>query len=219
MSRLPLLILDLDQTLIYANKCFNIDPDFTHADFYVYYRPYLREFLQRAQKLFELAIWTAGSLDYAIPIIGTFGVQFKFVLTRESCTQRISGDNQIYLTKDLKKIKRKGYDLQRILIVDDNPETYSKNYGNGIAIRAYHPMLADHDLISLLVYLQSIHDSPNFRMIDKRGWRLKYDPTGSRKVMTIEKGETPKRIPSEVDFFLSDDLPNYRDTMGQILPI
>ena len=77
--------------------------------------------------------------------------------------------------RPLKKVKRKGYDLERILIIDDSPHKSKLNYGNAIYPKPYKGETEDNELIKLINYLESIKDEPNFRKIEKRNWRKKYD--------------------------------------------
>ena len=57
----------------------------------------------------------------------------SLALSRERCIQRFSGESQeLDYVKDLKKVSRKGYHLDRVLIVDDSPEKLERNYGNAI---------------------------------------------------------------------------------------
>ena len=77
--------------------------------------------------------------------------------------------------KPLKKVKRKGFDLDRILIIDDSPHKSKLNYGNAIYPKPYKGESADTELVKLIDYLESIKDEPNFRTIEKRYWRRKYD--------------------------------------------
>ncbi|MDJ0724092.1 MAG: NIF family HAD-type phosphatase [Prochloraceae cyanobacterium] len=73
--------------------------------------------------------------------------------------------------KPLKKVKRRGFSLGEVLIIDDTPETFEKNYGNGILVKKYSGAREDDELILLLKYLQEIATVEKVGKIDKRGWR------------------------------------------------
>jgi len=61
----PLLILDLDETLIHATtEKLSTDSDFTYADYYIYRRPYLHLFLIDMSLYFQLAIWSSADDQY-----------------------------------------------------------------------------------------------------------------------------------------------------------
>lgn len=60
-----LLILDLDETLIYASKeTLQHPPHFEFDKYFVYKRPYVDEFLVNASNHFHLAIWSSAGDDY-----------------------------------------------------------------------------------------------------------------------------------------------------------
>ena len=76
----------------------------------------------------------------------------------------------IYI-KDLKKVKRLGYSLERILFVDDTPSKLARNYGNAIYVRTFEGAEGDSELPQLLKYLELIRHEQNYRALEKRGWR------------------------------------------------
>lgn len=74
-TSLPLLVLDLDETLIHSSETpLHRAPNFRVGPYYVYQRPDLQEFLATAAVHYRLAIWSAGSDDYvaaiALPLCG-----------------------------------------------------------------------------------------------------------------------------------------------------
>ena len=79
--------------------------------------------------------------------------------------------NHYHYVKPLKKLKRKGFRLERTLIVDDTPHKSQLNYGNAIYPKEYTGTLKDDELMSLLDYLMLLKDEPNVRIIEKRGWK------------------------------------------------
>jgi TFIIF-interacting CTD phosphatase-like protein len=171
-----LLILDIDETLLHASeKRLERDPDFRVGQYFVYVRPYLRVFLQRCEEHFQLAIWSSSSADYLNAIIEKVlprELNLEFVWSRERCIQRFNGETQeLYYVKDLKKVSRKGYDLDRVLIIDDSPEKVERNYGNAIYARPFVGAADDDELRNLGRYLKSVSQLTNVRCIEKRDWR------------------------------------------------
>lgn len=173
----PLLILDLDETLIHSSMD---EPDwwdftFQKGDqiFYTQRRPFLKEFLSNVKINFDLAIWTAASYDYAHEIVKNIGLDeddLIFFYHKEMCTLRYDYDMQNYYgIKKLEKIKP-FRPLERVLIVDDIMETAHHNYGNLIRIKPFNGDRDDVELLKLISYLERIKDEPNFRRIEKRGW-------------------------------------------------
>ena len=60
-----LLILDLDETLVYATRePLDREPDFSCEPYAVYRRPYLDRFLESVRRSYRLAIWTSSSEPY-----------------------------------------------------------------------------------------------------------------------------------------------------------
>jgi RNA polymerase II subunit A small phosphatase-like protein len=93
----------------------------------------------------------------------------------ERCTRRLNALwSEEYFIKDLRKIKRRGFKLERILIVDDTPAKVQRQYGNAIYVVPYCGETEDLELLWLADYLRSICSIENVRQLEKRGWRLKY---------------------------------------------
>lgn len=175
-----LLILDLDETLIHAteNKL-TIPHDFKYADYFVYKRPFLNEFLNLVNQYFKLAIWSSADDTYVNDIVETIcpkHINFEFVWTRSRCTIRRNYNLDRYVPeKRLKKIKKLGFTLEKALIVDDSPEKTRDNFGNTIYINPFEGNQQDNELEKLNSFLLTIKDSINVRTLEKRGWREKID--------------------------------------------
>ena len=171
-----LLILDLDETLVWAS---DEEPlggfDFRAFTYFVKKRPHLDTFLETVRRWYELAVWSSSDDAYAQHVVdnalgGSSGL--KFVWGRSRCTQRLDEETRdYYFAKNLQKVKRKGFDLQRVLIIDDSPEKLRQNFGNHLQIRPFEGQTADHELLDVLPFLESLKEVDNFRHIEKRGWR------------------------------------------------
>ncbi len=171
-----LLILDIDETLLHASeKRLDRAPDFVIGPYYIYQRPFLKEFLLSCKQLFSIAVWSSSGADYLESVIHNIfpsEVIPEFVWNRKHCIQRYDPEYlEIYFVKDLKKVKQKGYNLNRILIVDDTPKKVERNYGNAIYVRPYLGDENDEELKNLAGYLKSFQVTPNVRTVEKRGWR------------------------------------------------
>lgn len=182
-----LLILDLDETLIYASETPLERPaDFCVYGYHVYRRPWLAEFLEECFEDFEVAVWSSASDLYVQAVVERIfpdHSKLRFVWGRSRATLRrstgdIDGymldpwDHQHYL-KPLVKVKKRGWPLERMLIVDDTPAKCIRNYGNAIYAREWNGDLADEELRLLSRYLKEIKAVPNVRTIEKRKWREK----------------------------------------------
>lgn len=128
--------------------------------------------------LFDLAVWSSSSHDYAASIVSTVlprELDLKFVWGRDRCVQRFDGEQQTaYYVKDLKKVERQGFDLNRILIADDTPQKCDRNYGNADYVRPFFGDPNDTELERLARYLKSLASFENVRSIEKRNWRIHY---------------------------------------------
>lgn len=172
----PLLILDLDETLIFGAETPNDQPaDFRAGPFHVYRRPFLAEFLRQAGEWFELAVWTSASAGYAeIVCNNVFSdvTELRFLWSMERCTQRRDPESfETIWLKDLAKVKRLGYSLPQVLIIDDSPEKLSRHYGNLIRVRPYLGDRQDSELLELLPFLSWLRSADDFRRVEKRAWR------------------------------------------------
>lgn len=171
-----LLILDLDETLVFAEESpLAREADFTAVSYFVYKRPHLDRFLEEVLARYRVAIWTASGSGYAEPVLEQImpqGASLEFVWCSERCTSRFDHETRgRYTVKNLRKVRRKGFDLRRVLAVDDTPQKYERSYGNLIEVRPFEGDPRDEELPLLLDYLRLIEDAPNFRTFEKRGWR------------------------------------------------
>lgn len=66
-----LLILDVDETLVFANEkpLADREPDFQVGPYVVYRRPFLSEFLTTVTGWFDLAVWSSASGSYVHGIV------------------------------------------------------------------------------------------------------------------------------------------------------
>jgi len=172
-----LLILDLDETLIHASetKLASVEHDFVYADYFVYKRPGLDEFLNSVKDDFRIAVWSSASDDYVTSIVSHIfqdSIKLEFIWGRSKCTFKRDLELDTYFfAKPLKKLKRKGYDLERILIIDDTAEKVKDNFGNAIYIKEFTGT-PDNDLTKLSIYLHKLKSSSNIRGVEKRGWHF-----------------------------------------------
>jgi RNA polymerase II subunit A small phosphatase-like protein len=171
-----LLILDLDETLICsATQPLVAPPNFCLGDFHVYRRPFLAEFLAFAAEHFDLAVWSSASPDYVAGIVRELFAnpnELRFVWAADRCTRRFDGETrEEYWVKDLKKVKRSGIPLDRVLVIDDTPEKHERNYGNLIRVRPFVGDPTDNELQRLPPILRHLANLDDVRIVEKRGWR------------------------------------------------
>ena len=171
-----LLILDLDETLIHsAFEPLDRPADFHVGTYHTYVRPGAREFIAFCRTHFRVAVWTSSTEGYAQEIVGEiFGAdhRLQFLWTRERCIEVFDSATRSHeWVKDLAKVRRQGFDLEQVLVVDDSPRMLARNYGNLIRVLPFRGDTGDRELRMLASYLLELKDVANVRTIDKRGWR------------------------------------------------
>ena len=187
MQAPPLLILDLDETLIHASATkVREEADFQIFHYFVYKRPGLDEFLTACAQHFKLAIWSSASDDYVQAVVRQIvppGITLEFMWGRSRCTPfttpqideygcyNLDSTSSYEYAKRLKKVRRRGFSLSQTLIGDDTPAKVQQNYGNAIYIKPYLGSAEEEELSYVLSYLMTLKDKENFRVIEKRHWR------------------------------------------------
>ena len=143
------LVLDLDETLISFHRDENgrgiLKP-----------RPYLNKFLTEMNKLYELIIFTAGTKEYADPILDIIDKKKEF-FDQRLYRQHIIIKDDIFI-KDLSKL---GRDLSKIIILDNLPQNYDLQKENGIFIKNFYwDDKDDNALNELIPILKNIAKNP-----------------------------------------------------------
>jgi len=89
---ITLLILDIDETLIHATETELERPaDFQIANYFIYRRPFLDDFLTEVKKHFKVAIWSSASDDYVAEVVRQIipaDYDLEFVYGNSRCTFR-----------------------------------------------------------------------------------------------------------------------------------
>ena len=171
-----LLILDIDETLIYATQAsLPRQADFLLGQYHIYKRPFLDVFLKNCLDWFEVAVWTSSTPSYAIAIVSAIFENPKtlsFVWASDRCTVAYDLERfEYYNRKNLKKVKRKGYRLESIIAVDDTPQKWERSYGNLVRVNPFEGEETDDELKYLLLYLDQLRYEENIRSVEKRFWR------------------------------------------------
>jgi len=170
------IVLDLDETLIHATQI-ELDTPFNFKvdRFFIYERPYLRDFLIDISKHFSIGIWSSATDSYVNEIVEQIkpdSVNFEIVWGRSKCSLKRDTTFDTYcFEKRLEKLKKKGFKLEQILVADDSPSKARTNYGNAVCMREFLGDLNDCELKFLYEYLLTFKTVDNVRTIEKRGWR------------------------------------------------
>lgn len=176
MPHRHLLVLDLDETLVYASE-FELEraADFRACGYHVYRRPHLAEFIDHVLARFEVGVWTSSGRIYADAIVAELfpAESLRFVWASERCSITRDWTTGYYLNrKPLKKLKRRGYRLEQVIAIDDTPSKHACNYGNLVRVDEYlGDNIGDDELVWLMRYLDRLSAEPNVRVIEKRRWR------------------------------------------------
>ena len=111
---------------------------------YLYFRPYLENFLKIMSEYYDIAIFAGSDKTYAKQILNFIDPHRKNFLGqffREHC---IISD-KCYIVKDLRIFKER--DLSQIVIVDDAATCFYNNLDNGVPIIPYHGNKSDTQLV------------------------------------------------------------------------
>ena len=116
----------------------------------VFFRPYLKSFLQEISKYFDLAIFTAAMKNYADTIIDYIDPKneyFQFRLYRDAC---IPIQNRLYI-KDLRIIK--DYDPSNVILMDNSLYSFMNQPSNGMLVNSFYTNHKDNQLVNAKSFL------------------------------------------------------------------
>ena len=183
-SKKKLLILDLDETLIHSDLDFSLKDKVHKYDKILHFnteeeknipipllvRPGVENFLNFAEKEFDLIVFTASDQQYADAIIDYIEKDkkyFKMRLYRNHC---IFIEPGLYI-KDLRifsDIKK----LEDIIIVDNSLFSFANQLNNGILVTSFFSDKDDTFLSNVIEYLDYIKNEKDIREINKDSFRL-----------------------------------------------
>jgi carboxy-terminal domain RNA polymerase II polypeptide A small phosphatase len=158
---MKLLILDIDETLVYAakNKLLETEADFLvphpFGDYYYYKRPHLDFFIEKVKVLFKLALWSSADKYYVNEVKQQLfaNTPLEFAWDRTKCTYTKKGGEGIY-EKQLHKLEKLNWDLANIFIIDDSPEKLSNYPQNHLLIPSWIGDKNDQELIKIIEVLK-----------------------------------------------------------------
>ncbi|CAI9087848.1 OLC1v1022032C1 [Oldenlandia corymbosa var. corymbosa] len=169
-SKKGTVFLDLDETLVHSKPSippekydFVIKPviDGQKVEFFVLKRPFVGELLESLSKNFEIVVFTAGIEVYASQVLDRIDQKglISHRLYRDSCKE-VDGR----FVKDLSDL---GRDLKRVVIVDDNPNSYSFQPENAIPIPPFVDDLGDEELKKLIQFFDQFDEIEDMRDVVK----------------------------------------------------
>ncbi|KAH0868201.1 hypothetical protein HID58_075223 [Brassica napus] len=162
------IVLDLDETLVHSSMepPARVNVDFmvrikmqgTVIPMFVVKRPGVTEFLERIGKNYRVAVFTAGVPEYASQVLDKLDKNrvISQRLYRDSCTEM----NGRY-AKDLSLVART--DFGSVLLVDDNPFSYSLQPDNGVHIKPFVDDMEDQELMKLAEFFDGCYQYEDLR--------------------------------------------------------
>ena len=147
----PAVILDLDHTLIFASATprgysdfvVNVRDEMGSAQFHVFKRPGIDEFLTALVEIATVYLFTLGSSEYAhamVRYLDPFCDRFAGVYTRNDCT--FTG------ARWMKDYAKCGTDMHRTIVIDDDA-AYFDGISKGIAVKPFFGEPGDQELQAL----------------------------------------------------------------------
>jgi TFIIF-interacting CTD phosphatase-like protein len=166
MPTRKLLVLDLDETLMFASM-FRLPtrPEFRLGLAQAVRRPGLNVFLERCFSLFRVAIWTSATTEYAAEALVQLlpaNADLAFVWTRQQCyreTDPVRGDN--YWIKDARFLAARGYAMDSLLVLDDEPRSWASYRDRVLPVPKFRGEPKDTALSSLLPVLSQAATAPD----------------------------------------------------------
>lgn len=150
-----ILLLDLDGTLIYTSpkatdKAVKISVD--GKTIFVNKRPHLAKFIEEANKMYILGVYTSSIEDYADKVVKILELEKvipkKMRFYRNTC-ENIRGDYR-------KRVSRIEADLRNVLLLDNRPEMVTDRK-NILGIRSWNGEEDDEELIRSLEKLRKMY--------------------------------------------------------------
>ncbi|CAG9331735.1 unnamed protein product [Blepharisma stoltei] len=171
------IVFDLDETLVHCTEDLNsadviLPVTFPTGDVInagVNIRPFVRECLSEANKLFEVIVFTASHKCYADVVLDYIDPYRELIhhrLYRESCLMC----EGIYV-KDLRVFTNRR--LQDLVIVDNAAYSFGFQIDNGIPIISWHDDKNDKELFNLIDYMNVLANSSDVREVNRQTFRLR----------------------------------------------
>ena len=116
----------------------------------IFLRNGVKEFLEEANKHFDIGIFTASAQEYADAVISFLDPEkklIKYKLYRNNCIDF----DELFSIKDLRILK--DVDLKDVILVDNSMYSFATQLENGILINSFYCDKNDNELYNVLGYL------------------------------------------------------------------
>ncbi len=159
-----LVILDLDETLVHVpEQPLSRPPDFRVRGYPAYRRPHLESFLKELRGRYEVAIWTTAVAAYAEAVVAEiipFRSELAFLWSAEECV--VEGG-----VKALRRVAALGFDLARVLVVDDSPEKLPEDSASLVRVTPFLGASDDTELPFIAADIHRLAEQEDVRTIEK----------------------------------------------------
>lgn len=187
----PLLVFDLDETLLHCQEQDFRDAEYTTEFGFVAIRPGVDEMLDQLADYYDFMIWSNNGRPYIDKMLElAWPAQHKLLdIFTSSDSSVLARDGMgVPFFKETRKVAKRHpqYHLDRILGVDDNQGVYRRNYGNLVSVTPFTGPFND-ELGRLAHYLDSIAGVENLRKLEKRYWRTSrtVQPRSSEVLLSV----------------------------------
>ncbi|KAI8089748.1 HAD-like domain-containing protein [Halteromyces radiatus] len=137
------LVINLDETLVYST--WTKEHGWRHAK-----RPGVDYFLSYLSQFYEIVIFTSQPAMNAMPILDKLDpYQYAMYRLYRDGTRYVDGQ---YI-KDLSHLNR---DLSKVIIMDSNPQAFSMQPENGVALKPWKGQANDHGLLDYIPFLEAV---------------------------------------------------------------
>jgi len=161
MTRVRLIVFDLDETLVHATAVPLSSPEAFQAEpYFVYVRPFASELIKFCASRFEVAVWSSSSERYVEMVteklFGTsYPVAFSWAVSK--CVQKVDPKSNGYVyIKDLRKALKHGYAADEIIMIDDSPEKLQRQPTRHLCLSAFTGDPLDRELLDVIERLKAM---------------------------------------------------------------
>jgi RNA polymerase II subunit A small phosphatase-like protein len=161
MTRVRLIVFDLDETLVHATK---VPLPYAHTfqvgPYFVYVRPFASELIKFCASHFEVAVWSSSSERYVEKLTAelfgtTFPVVFSWAVSK--CVQKVDPRSNGYVyIKDLRKVMKHGYAADEIIMIDDSPEKLQRQPTRHLCLPAFTGDPLDTELLGVIERIKAM---------------------------------------------------------------
>eukprot|EP00931_Biecheleriopsis_adriatica_P087153 TRINITY_DN6165_c0_g2_i1.p1 TRINITY_DN6165_c0_g2~~TRINITY_DN6165_c0_g2_i1.p1 ORF type:complete len:348 (-),score=75.54 TRINITY_DN6165_c0_g2_i1:2-1045(-) len=143
-ENIPTLVLDLDKVILH------LEHD-SRQGWHVVKRPFADQFFKEICHYYEVVLFSDDVFPVALDIATKWNLPVTGVLHRDFCKKKRN-----HFVKDLSKLGRR---LDRVLIIDHDPESFQLQPENGIQIKSFEGDTSDTELADLMEFLKAAASS------------------------------------------------------------